>query len=152
MASTDNKLEELKKSKIKNITGGDSKPNVPKGIVHLTDANIAQFLNKYSNVPIFIDYWAVWCRPCQMVAPTIEKLEKKYRGKMIFAKLNTDENPRTAQEMRIFSIPTFHVFHERKVIDTFVGAMPFATFDKRIEKVLGKINSNGSNKINPLYT
>ncbi|MFW9993103.1 MAG: thioredoxin [Candidatus Odinarchaeota archaeon] len=152
MTAADNELESLKKKRIEQFTSGNVESNVikiPKGVVHLTDANFAEFLKKYSDVPVFIDYWAVWCRPCQMVAPTIEKLEEKYRGKMIFAKLNTDENPRTAQSLGIYSIPTFHVFYKGKIADTFVGAMPYGAFEKRIQQSLNKVKQ--ARNPNPLY-
>lgn len=144
MSDTDQELELLKNSKMKQFVNEGSPEkatNIPNGVIHLNDENFINVI-KNSEVPVFVDYWASWCRPCMMVAPVIKKLEQKYRGKMIFAKLNTDENRRTSQQMKIFSIPTFHIFFKGKVIDSFVGALPEPTFQTKIEAAIKKAGVN----------
>ena len=144
MSDTDQELELLKNSKIKqfvNERSPEKTTNIPKGVIHLNDENFINVI-KNSEVPVFVDYWASWCRPCMMVAPVIKKLEQKYRGKMIFAKLNTDENRRTSQQMKIFSIPTFHIFFKGKAIDSFVGALPEPAFQTKIEAAIKKAGVN----------
>lgn len=115
------------------------KPSLPEGVLHLSEADFDSFLSEHSEVPILMDYWAEWCRPCMMVAPTIEALEKKYRGQMLFAKVNIDHNPRIAQRFQVASIPTFHIFWRGRVFDHFVGALPAAQFEGKVVQTLKKV-------------
>lgn len=82
-----------------------------KGAVHLTDKNFSQQL-KEAGVPVMVDFYADWCGPCQMAAPIIDKLADEYRGKVLIAKVNVDENRQTAQEFGVMSIPTVIMFEE----------------------------------------
>ena len=114
-------------------------PQIPTGIVHLNDQIFDTYLQEYKDTPIFIDYWAEWCGPCKRIAPLIEVLEKKYRGKMIFAKVNTDEEQRLAMRFNIMSIPNFHIFYNMRIVDNFVGALPAQQFEARIINVLKRL-------------
>ena len=114
-------------------------PQIPTGIVHLNDQIFDQYLQEYKDTPIFIDYWAEWCGPCKRIAPVIETLERKYRGKMIFAKVNTDEEQRLAMRFNIMSIPNFHIFYNGRVVDNFVGALRAQQFEARIVNVLKRL-------------
>ena len=140
----DLELEQIKMKRIQQLMAVKDSPTygIPEGIIHLTDANFDTHLKQYNDIPIFIDYWADWCRPCKLVAPVIDALEKRYRGKMIFAKLDTDRNPHTAQRHRIYSIPTFHIFYQGKIIDAFSGALPGQQFEMKIVNVLNKLKKN----------
>jgi thioredoxin 1 len=82
------------------------------------------------------DFWASWCGPCKMMTPILEELAEKYEGKVTFAKVNVDENPRTSQQFGIMSIPTFLVTNKGKVLDVLVGAIPKEEFEKEITKYL----------------
>src|SRR5271166_3432468 len=82
------------------------------------------------------DFWASWCSPCKMMTPILEELSEKYDGRVTFAKVNVDENPRTSQQFGIMSIPTFLVTNKGKVLDVLVGAMPKEEFEKEITKYL----------------
>ena len=73
---------------------------------------------------IVIDCWAPWCGPCRMIGPVIEELAKEMKGKIVFGKLNVDENPQTSMKYRIMSIPTLLVFKNGALVDQLVGAMP----------------------------
>jgi thioredoxin 1 len=115
-----NKLEELKKQFIKRGKTMEKKwPDTP---IQLLDADIDETIQKYQT--IVIDCWAPWCGPCRMIGPVIEELAKEMQGKIVFGKLNVDENPQTSMKYKIMSIPTMLVFKNGALVDRFVGAMP----------------------------
>ena len=91
--------------------------------VHVTDATFeAEVLN--SELPVLVDYWAEWCGPCRMVAPTLEKLAKEYAGKLVVAKVDTDANPEWASKFGVQGIPTMLFVSGGKVVHRQVGALP----------------------------
>ena len=92
-------------------------------VLEITDALFESEVLQ-SSVPVLVDFWAPWCGPCRMIAPTIEALAKDHKGKVVFGKLNTDENQEVAQAYGIMSIPTLAVFKGGKVVDGIVGAAP----------------------------
>ena len=94
-------------------------PDTP---IQLLDADIDETMKKYPT--IVIDCWAPWCGPCRMIGPVIEELAKEMKGKIVFGKLNVDENPQTSMKYKIMSIPTLLVFKNGALVDRFVGAMP----------------------------
>ena len=97
----------------------DSKPTV------VTDASFAQdVIAASSSKPVLVDAWAEWCGPCRMIAPVLEQLASESNGKYRIAKLNVDENPRTASQFNIRSIPTLLIFKHGKLVDQIVGAVP----------------------------
>ncbi|HID71407.1 MAG TPA: thioredoxin, partial [Thermoplasmata archaeon] len=83
-----------------------------------------------------VDFWAPWCGPCRMIAPVIEQLAKEYAGKVVFAKLNTDENRNTAMRFGIMSIPTLLVFKNGKLVDRIVGALPKPMLEHKLKPYL----------------
>ena len=114
------KLEQLKK---RYMSGGSSmEKNWPDTPVHIIDADMDETVKKYPT--IVIDCWAPWCGPCHMVGPVIEELAKEMKGKIVFGKLNVDDNPRTSTKYGIMSIPTLLVFKNGNLVDRIVGAMP----------------------------
>ena len=92
--------------------------------VVVTDATFDAFVAE--NPTVVVDCWAPWCAPCRAMAPIIDELAGKWAGKVAFAKLNTDENPRTAARFGITSIPTLLVFRGGKFEDQVVGLPPKA--------------------------
>ena len=112
--------------------------NLPRGITHLTDESFARVV-KSSPVPVFVDFWAAWCRPCAAIAPALEKISTEYHGKLLVAKLNIDEHPRTPGLLNVASIPTMLIFNGGKVVDRLIGAMPEAQLRARINQSLEKI-------------
>ena len=85
---------------------------------------------------VLVDFWAVWCGPCQMVAPVVEELASEYKGQMKVAKLNTDENPDVASKYRIMGIPTLMFFKNGAAVDQVVGAVPKAQLKTKIDALL----------------
>ncbi len=76
-----------------------------------------------SELPVLVDFWAVWCGPCQMVGPVIEELAEELEGKVVVGKVNVDENQELAQEYSVMSIPTIIVFKDGKEVGKVLGAV-----------------------------
>ncbi len=91
--------------------------------VHVTDAAFEKTVLQ-STIPAIVDFWAPWCGPCRMVAPTLEKLAKELSGKLLVAKVNTDENPEWANRYGVQGIPTMLFVANGKIIHRQVGALP----------------------------
>lgn len=102
--------------------------------ITLTDANFAQIIN--SAQPVLVDFWAPWCGPCRMVAPTVEQLAREFQGRAIVGKLNVDENPHTAQQYQIMGIPALYIFKRGKVVDQMVGVQPANVLQQRLARQL----------------
>lgn len=104
-------------------------------VIDVTDQTFEEEVIK-SDLPVLLDLWAPWCRPCLMVAPIVEKLAEKYNGRFKFCRLNIDENPQTAAKYQIMSIPTLLFFKGGKVVDTVIGAVPEQALQPKIEGLL----------------
>ena len=133
----DNELEEIRKKKMEKLKdiylkrGKNMIKNSPKTVLTVTDSDLEEVINKYET--IVVDCWAPWCGPCRMIAPTIEELAKEMQGKIIFTKLNVDENPVTSAKHQIMSIPTLLVFKNGNLVDRLIGAYPKNELKKRLE-------------------
>jgi thioredoxin 1 len=99
-----------------------------------SDANFDAEVLK-SNIPVFVDFWAPWCGPCQMMGPIVEELSKEYEGKNIkIGKCNVDENQDIAGQFGILSIPTFAVFKNGQLVDQVVGGVQKEKLKELIDK------------------
>ena len=101
--------------------GGGAKP------IKVTDANFAELVEDSEGV-VVVDFWAPWCAPCRMIAPTLEKLAGEYHGRVTVAKVNVDENQKLSSRFKIESIPALIMFKDGKAQDMRVGALREADF------------------------
>ena len=106
----------------------DSKPT----LVELSEKNFDEVIA--GNKPVLVDFWATWCGPCQFMLPIFDKLAKKYNDKIVFARLNVDDNQSVASRFDVYAIPTFIVFRDGKAIDRAIGAVGEAGLEGLIKK------------------
>jgi len=102
--------------------------------VIIDDNSFVETIRKYPLV--VVDCWAPWCGPCRMIAPVIEELSKEYAGKVVFGKLNVDENPRIATDFAIMAIPTLFIFKNGEPVDVIQGAMPKQYLEAKVKEWL----------------
>lgn len=91
--------------------------------LHITDDSFEKVVMQ-SELPVIVDFWAPWCNPCKMIAPTLDKLAKELEGKIIIAKVNTDDHAQWMQKFGIQGIPTLLFVSNGKVVHRQVGALP----------------------------
>jgi len=103
--------------------------------MEVNDSNFDQMVLQ-SKTPVLVDFWAVWCGPCRMVAPVVEELAGEYEGKVTFTNLNVDENPKTSSQYGIMSIPTLLIFKDGAPVSNIIGFRPKAELKKSIDAVL----------------
>ena len=101
--------------------------------VEVTDANFEQEVLQ-SDIPVLVDYWAVWCAPCRMIAPLVEEIAEEKDGLVKVAKMDVDNNPGTATKFGIRSIPTLMIFKGGEVVDQIIGAVPKSMIEEKLQK------------------
>jgi thioredoxin 1 len=108
--------------------------------IHVTDADFETAVLK-SDTPVIVDFWAPWCGPCRQIAPILEKIATDYDGKVVVAKVNTDENPEWAQHFEVRGIPTMLFVAGGKVVYQQVGAVPGGYLKQIVEQFLTTVNT-----------
>jgi thioredoxin 1 len=106
------------------------------GTLHVSDADFAQEIEQYDGLAM-VDFWAIWCAPCQVVAPSVEQLAAEYAGRIKVAKLDVDQSPKTPVRFRVRSIPSILFFKRGQLVDAVVGAVPKSHLAAKIEQHLG---------------
>jgi thioredoxin 1 len=109
--------------------------------LHVTDDAFKKTVIE-SELPVVVDFWAPWCGPCKMVAPILDKLAEEFAGKMVIAKVNTDENPQWAQSYNVQGIPTMLFIADGKVVHQQVGALPEPMLRSVVDQFLSVVNEN----------
>ena len=112
--------------------------------IHVTDAAFEKTVLN-STIPVIVDFWAPWCGPCKMIAPALEKVAKENAGKVIIAKVNTDENPEWAMKYGVQGIPTILFFSGGKIIHRQVGALPEPVLRTVVTQFLEVIRHDSKN-------
>jgi len=131
-------LEKIKRIKLqemmKSVTEKKREKQALSKPIEVTDATFKEMIHRY---PLMvIDCWAPWCAPCHMVAPVIEEMARDYAGRVLFGKLNVDENREVLMQYQIMGIPTLLVFKNGKLVDRIVGAMPRQNLEPKITRYL----------------
>jgi len=90
-----------------------------------------------AETPVLVDFTAPWCGPCRMVAPVVDELAKEYEGKVVFAKVDVDQSPKTASKYRIMSIPALIIFKKGEPVSHMIGFKPKAELKRSLDAVLG---------------
>jgi len=132
-------LEEIRQRKMQEMIrmsneGQSGNVGIRDSPIIATDENFNELTKEYPY--LVVDCWAPWCGPCRMLSPTVEAMAKDYAGKVVFAKLNTDDNIETASKFRIMSIPTLLFFKDGKLVDKAVGALPRPMLESQVQKHL----------------
>lgn len=105
------------------------------GVLEVTDASFDQEVLKSEQL-VLVDFWAVWCGPCKMIAPAVDSLAESYAGKMKVAKVNVDQNSATPSRYGIRGIPALLFFKGGKVADQIVGYVPKEAIEEKVKKLL----------------
>jgi thioredoxin 1 len=102
--------------------------------VKLTEANFDKLSS--SGKPMFVDFWAVWCGPCRIMDPVVEKLAAKYSDRILFGKVNVDEEMNISSRYQVFSIPTFMIFKNGQPMDAVIGAVGEASLERLLKSAI----------------
>ncbi len=114
--------------------------------IHVTDSAFEKTVLN-SKVPVIVDFWAPWCGPCKMIAPTLEKIAKENAGKVLVAKVNTDDNTEWAMKYGVQGIPTMLFVSQGKIVHRQVGALPepvLRTIVTQFLEVIGQTSKNNT--------
>jgi thioredoxin 1 len=146
-----NKIQELSQKAFNDKSSSENHRTTIAAPLILNDSNFAQAVQKYPL--LVVDFWAPWCGPCRILSPTIEQLAKEFAGKVMFGKLNVDENPRVASAFRIQSIPTVAIFKNSQMVDGFVGVASKSQIQSKVLQYMGEgVAQRNNNQYNSFYS
>ena len=135
----------LSKMEIENFNNNseDNSLNKDSVIIEVITENfMSEVIEKSKETPVIVDFWAPWCEPCKQLTPVIEKIVKEKNGNVILAKMNIDESPEVAQQLKIQSIPAVMAFNDGQPIDGFIGVQPENNIAEFINKISSLKNSS----------
>jgi thioredoxin len=122
-------LREQKLKELKTTMKRGTSQNTP---LTLTDATFQDTVKAHALM--LVDCWAAWCGPCRMIAPVIDELARDYNGRIVVAKLNVDENPQTAEQFCVVSIPTLLIMKNGNEVDRIIGVCPKQVIEEKLQK------------------
>jgi thioredoxin len=135
MAQSDEELERIKVKKLRELMSKKFQPDEKEGFtVKVEDSTFDRIVAQ--NKLVVIDFWAAWCGPCRMLAPVVDELAKSYAGKILFGKLNVDENPATTERFNVEGIPTLIFLKDGEEVDRIVGVLPKEHIEAKLKKYL----------------
>ncbi len=108
--------------------------------VRLTEENFDRLSS--ADRPLFVDFWATWCGPCRIMDPIVEKLAAKYSGRVLFGKVNVDEEMNISSRYEVFSIPTFMIFRNGQPMDAVIGAVGEASLERLVQNAVDGSSSD----------
>ncbi len=130
----DPELEKIREKKLKELMEQQSRPQIPVGVIGMDSGKFAETI-KTSKVPVIIDYSAQWCAPCRMMGPIFERLASDFAGKIVFGKVDIDEEPGVARSFGITAVPTLIIFKDGKPIDRILGVIGYEQLYQILEKI-----------------
>ena len=130
----DEELDRIRREKLRKLLEERKSGTSPPSVIVLSDFNFKETVSRYPLM--LVDFWAPWCGPCRIVSPIVEELAEELKGKVVFGKLNVDENQRIAAEFQIFSIPTLVLLKNGVEVDRIIGAVPKRMIKAALEKHL----------------
>ncbi|MBD3203741.1 thioredoxin [Candidatus Woesearchaeota archaeon] len=107
-------------------------------VIELDQNNFEEIVEN-GKTPVIVDFWAGWCMPCKMMAPIFKELSEDYKGKLKFAKLNTDQNKNISDNFSIRGIPCLILFHKAEEVERIVGFAPKEVLKQKIDSALSKV-------------
>jgi len=128
----DAELKKIHEKKLKELKTTMKRGNSENTPLTLTDDSFQDTIKAHPLM--LIDCWAAWCGPCRMIAPVIDELAKDYNGRIVVAKLNVDENPKTAEEFCVVSIPTLLIMKNGNEVDRIIGVCPKQVIEEKLKK------------------
>jgi thioredoxin 1 len=135
ISEEDDELRRIKERKMRELMKEfKEKKGMTGEVIHITDSNFSKVVGE--NSLVLVDFFADWCMPCRMMAPIVEELAKEYTGKVLVGKINVDENPATADQFQVFSIPTLVIMKSGEEVDRIVGFVPKSQIEARLKKYL----------------
>ena len=129
----DPELEKVRQKKMEEMI---KRAKYPETVTELSAEQFHTFAKEYKIT--VVDCWAPWCMPCQMIAPAVEELAKKYQGQVAFGKLNVDHNQTIALKYGVQGIPTLLLFKSGELVDRIVGVVPMSAIEEKIKAQLGE--------------
>ncbi|MHA1791925.1 MAG: thioredoxin family protein [Promethearchaeota archaeon] len=138
--TNDEELERIKLEKMrKMLSGNNASLDFPSEPIHISSVeHFKEIVEKYKHVPIVSDFWAEWCGPCRMLTPIFQQAAKKYQGKVLFIKVNTEQLPSLAAYFQVSSIPLVLLIHEKEVKASWLGLRPLEFYLKALDTFLQK--------------